>query len=117
MVTAAPCRASSMAMARPMPLSLPVTRAALLSRDMGALLGASAEALQEVVANAQGIGHRRQGRVHGPDAREEAGIDDIQVVELVGLAVDVEDGGRSVGPEPDGAGLVGDAGDGDLVLE
>src|SRR4249919_2107396 len=143
MVTAAPCRASSKAMARPIPLSLPVTMAALFSRDildppvrsmmaMASGVGghptagqatrrpsvrALREAIEEMVANAQRIGHRRQRRVHGTDAREEAGVDDIQVVNLVGTAVDVQDGRRRVGPEAGGPGLVGDAGDRDLVLE
>jgi hypothetical protein len=51
-----------------------------------------------VVADAEGVRHRGQRRVHGPDAREEARVDDVQVVELVGLAVDVED--RRAGSVP-----------------
>ena len=54
-------------------------------------------ALEEVVADPEGVGHRRQRRVHRADAREEARVDDVQVVELVGLAVGVEDRGRGVG--------------------
>ena len=51
-----------------------------------------AEPLEQVVADAQRVGHRRQRRVHGARGREEAGVDDVEVVEVVGLAVDVERG-------------------------
>ena len=65
-------------------------------------------------ADADGVGHRGERRVHGADAREEAGVDDVEVVELVGLAVGVENRGGRVGAEPARARLVGDAGDGDV---
>src|SRR3954452_18022106 len=46
------------------------------AQDLGPGLG-RAEPVQQVVADAQRVGHRRQGRVHRPDAREEARIDDV----------------------------------------
>ncbi len=76
----------------------------------------SAHPLEQVVADAERVGHRGQRRVHGADAREEAGVDDVEVVELVGPAVAVEHRRRRVGAEPAGAGLVGAAGDRDVVL-
>ena len=47
----------------------------------------SGETLGEVLADAQGVGDDRQRRVHRADRREEARVDDVEVVELVGLAV------------------------------
>src|SRR3954453_1035761 len=76
-----------------------------------------AEALEQVVADAQAVGHRRERRVHRPDAREEARVDDVEVVDLVRPAVAVEHGARRVVPEAARAGLVGDARHRDLVLE
>ena len=46
-----------------------------------------AEPLEQVVADAQRVGHRGQRRVHGARRREEARVDDVEVVELVRLAV------------------------------
>ena len=47
----------------------------------------SVQALEQVVADAQRVRHRRKRRVHSRDAREEAGVDDIEVVEFVRAAV------------------------------
>ena len=69
-----------------------------------------------MVADAQGVGHRRERRVHRADAAEKAGVDDVQVVELVGLAVRVEDRRLRIVAEAAGARLVGDAAEVDLVL-
>jgi hypothetical protein len=79
--------------------------------------GTGAQPLEQVVADSQRVRDGRQRGVHRADAREEARIDDVQIVELVGLAVHVEDGRRRVQAEANGAGLVGDARDRDLVLE
>jgi uncharacterized hydrophobic protein (TIGR00271 family) len=70
-------------------------------------------ALEEVLADPDRVGHHGQGRVHRADAREEAGVSHVQVVDLVRLAVGVEHRGRRVGAEPAGAGLVGHARDRD----
>src|SRR5438270_9315982 len=75
------------------------------------------QSLEQVVADPQPVRHRRQRGVHRADAREEARVDDVQVVELVGLARGVEHRAAGVVPEPDGAGLVRAARDRDLVLE
>src|SRR4051812_1408473 len=77
------------------------------SGPAGARRPASAEPFEEVVADAHGVGDRGQGRVHRADAREEARVRDVEVLQLVRLAVRVERRGVRVGPEPDGARLVG----------
>src|SRR5690242_4730565 len=68
---------------------------------------------EQVLADPDGVGHGGEGRVHRPDAGEEAGVHDVQVVQLVGLAVDVEHRRGRVVAEPAGPGLVGAAGDRD----
>src|SRR3954463_6825659 len=75
------------------------------------------EPLEQVVANAQRVGHCRQRRVHGAGRGEEAGVDYVEVVYVVGFAVDVERGPAGIGAEAHGAALVRDAGDGDLLAE
>src|SRR4249919_1884632 len=124
MTTSAPWSASASTMAMPIPLLPPVTIATLPSSSMVRLLvrwGSGPvradrlrELLVEVVADADGVGHGGQRRVHGADAREEAGVDHVEVVELVGLAGGVEHGGRRIVAEAAGAGLVGHAGHGDV---
>ena len=47
-------------------------------------------AFEQMLADPDGVGHGGESRVHCADAREEAGVDDVEVVELVGLAVLVE---------------------------
>ena len=76
-----------------------------------------AHAVEQVVADAQGVGHRGERGVHRPDAREAARVDDVEVVDLVRAAVRVEHGLRRVGAEAAGPGLVRAARDRDLVLE
>src|SRR5215216_234757 len=73
-------------------------------------------ALEQMVADAEGVGHRGQRRVHRADAREEAGVDDVEAVELVRAAVDVEHRAGRVGAEAARTWLVGAAGDGNVVL-
>src|SRR4029453_16701894 len=94
-------------MAMPMPLLPPVTMATfpltLMARSPWAGCGTrtprSLDSLEQVVANAERVGHRRQRGVHRADAREEARVDDIEVVELVRLAVGVEHRRRGIGAE------------------
>ena len=63
---------------------------------VGGGVGAGAEPLEQVVADAQGVRHRGQRRVHGARRREEARVDDVEVVDLVRAAVDVEHRRRRV---------------------
>src|SRR4051794_26299573 len=41
----------------------------------------SGESVGEVLADPDGVGHGRERGVHGADAREEARVDDVEVVE------------------------------------
>ena len=70
-----------------------------------------------MVGDADGVGDDGEGRVDGAAAGEEAGVDYVEVVEVVGLAVDVEDGLFGVGAEAAGAVLVADAFEGDAFFE
>ena len=55
---------------------------------------AGAEPLEQVVADPQRVRHRGQRRVDRADAREDARVDDVEVVELVRSAVGVQHGRR-----------------------
>src|SRR4051794_10479572 len=83
------------------------TRSVAMSVTPSSRPRSSAESFDQVVPDPQGIGDGRERRVHRADAGEEARVDDVEVVDLVGPAVDVQGGGSRVGAEPDGAGLVG----------
>ena len=89
----------------------------------GAVLGrrgrgdGCAEPLEQVVADAQGVRHRGERRVHRARRGEEARVDDVEVVEVVRLAVGVERRARRVVAEADRAALVGYAGQRDALVE
>lgn len=68
--------------------------------DLGEDLG------EQVVGYANGVGDDGQGWVDGGGGGEEAGVDYIEVVELVGFAVDVEDRGGGVVAKAERAVLV-----------
>src|SRR5947207_1954415 len=51
---------------------------------------AGVEPLEEMIADAQRVGHGGKSRVHGARGGEEAGVDDVEVVDVVGFAVEVE---------------------------
>src|SRR3954453_12915967 len=67
----------------------------------------SGQPLGQVVAHPQGVRDGRQGGVHGADAGEEAGVDHVQVVHVVGLAVDVQGARGGIAAEADSSCLVG----------
>ncbi len=48
------------------------------------------QSCEEMVAHPNGVRHRSQSRVHRANAREETGVDHIQVIQLMRLAIDVE---------------------------
>src|SRR5438045_8932725 len=58
-----------------------------------------AHSLEQVVAHADRIGDCGEGRVHRADADEEAGVDNVQVVEPACLAVHVDNRRLGVAPE------------------
>ena len=72
---------------------------------------------EQVIADAQRVGHDRQRRVHGAARREEAAIDDVEVVHVVRLASRVERRRLRVAPEADRAVLVRDAGQRDALAD
>jgi hypothetical protein len=59
-----------------------------------------AESLEQVIADPDGVGHRGESGVDRADAREEAGVHHVEVVELVGPAIRVEHRVGGVGAEP-----------------
>src|SRR5688572_3208220 len=61
------------------------------------------EPREDAVADAQRVGHDRQRGVHGRAGREEAGVDDVEVVHLVRAAALVERARRRVVAEADRA--------------
>src|SRR5271166_2787755 len=69
---------------------------------------ARAQALQNVIAHAQRIGHDRQRRVYRRARREKAAVDDVKILEIMGFAIHIERRGLGIVPEADGAVLVGD---------
>src|SRR5438045_1807609 len=62
--------------------------------------GRGPQPLEQVVTDPQCVRHRGESRVHRADAREEARVDDVEVVELVCAAVHVEHGRGRVVAEP-----------------
>src|SRR3984957_6904882 len=71
---------------------------------------------QNPVADPDGVRHRGEGRVDRADAREDAGVGHVEVVDLVRPAVGVERRRGRVGTDPDGPGLMRAAGDRDVRL-
>src|SRR3954453_21515964 len=69
--------------------------------------GPRAEPFGDEFGDPQGVGDDRQGRVDRGAGDEERGVGDVEVVHLVHPAVQVQLGSRRIGPEADGAGLVG----------
>src|SRR5262245_12671435 len=53
-------------------------------------VGLGAEPPQQVIADAEGIGHDRQRRIHGCAGWEKAAIDDIEIVDFVRFTIHVE---------------------------
>src|SRR5205823_2919146 len=71
---------------------------------------ASREPLPEVVTDPERVRHDGERRVHGTARGEEARVDDVEVVDLVGLAVDVEGRGLGIPAEAHGTVLMRHAG-------
>src|SRR5262249_2485777 len=59
------------------------------------------ESFEQMLSDAERIGHNGQGWVHCTAGREEAAVHHVQIIKLVRLAVDVEDRGLGVAAEPD----------------
>src|SRR5271157_3457960 len=67
-----------------------------------------AQALQNVIAHTQRIGHDRQRRIYRRARREEAAINNVKILELMGFAIHIQCRSLGIVPEADGAVLVGD---------
>lgn len=67
--------------------------------------------LQQVIPNAECIGHDGQRRIDSRTRGEEATVHDVEIVEVVRLAVHVKRRSLRVGPEADRTVLVGYAGE------
>src|SRR5690348_4772736 len=70
--------------------------------------GLGAEPAEQVIADAKRVGHDGQCRIDGGTRREKAAVDDIEVVDLVCPAVDVESGRFGIMTKTDGSVLVSD---------
>src|SRR4030095_6522667 len=66
----------------------------------------SAPPFNEGIADAKGVGHNRQGRIHRAARRKEAAVDDIEVVDVVRLAHRIERRRLRVVTKADGAVLM-----------
>jgi hypothetical protein len=75
------------------------------------------QALEQMVADPQRIGDDRQGRVDSGARHEKAAVDDVEVVDLVRAAVDVECRALRVAAEADRAILVARAGNRQALSE
>ena len=76
-----------------------------------------AEPIEQVVADAKRAGDRGQARVNRARGREEARDDDVEVVEVVHLAVDVERRAPGIDAEAYGPAVVRDPGERDLLAK
>ena len=68
-----------------------------------------------MIADAQRVRHDRQRRVDRAAGNEEAAVDDIEIVEVMRLAVGIESARCGVGAKAHGADLVRDAGERDAL--
>src|SRR5437588_12292467 len=86
------------------------------AKPTGRRLLRSRQSLQQVISHADRVGVGGQRRVDRADADEKARIHDVEVVELVRLAVHVKDRGLGIAAKQAGAGLMRTAGDGNVGL-
>src|SRR5690242_18703956 len=77
----------------------------------------SSQALRDPVRDPQGVGDDGQRRIDRAYRGKEARIGDVQVVDLVSFAVQVEHRGPGVGAEARRARLVRGAADGNVLAE
>src|SRR5215216_7344064 len=76
----------------------------------------SRQPLEQVIAHADRVGNCGQGGVHRPNADKETRVHDIQIIELMRLAVRVQHGGLRICAEPARPGLMGTTCDWDVGL-
>jgi hypothetical protein len=73
--------------------------------------------LQQMISHPQRIGYNRQRRIHCAARREEAGIDDVEIVHFVRFAVAIKRGSLRIVAETNRAVLMRDAGQRDALSE
>src|SRR5215471_9555013 len=76
----------------------------------------SRQSVQEVIAHTDRIGDRGERGVYRADADKEARVHHVEIVELVRLAVRVQDGALGIRAEAARSGLMRAAGDWDIGL-
>src|SRR5215472_14109662 len=75
------------------------------------------QAFGEMLGHANRIGHCGKRGVHRPDAHEKAGVNYVQIIQLMSFAVDIENGAFRVRAESAGSCLMRHTRDGDIGLE
>ena len=68
--------------------------------------GLALKPLLQVVSDPNSVGNRSQGGIHRRNTREKAGVYHIEIVKVMGLAVDIKYGGSGVGAKTTGTGLM-----------
>src|SRR5215471_17422608 len=116
MVLAAGNVTSAMPCTVPAAYTTPVSRRSAIARCTCQFRRARCQPLLQMLTYAERVGHRRQRRIDRADAREEARVDDIQVVQLVRLAIRIEHRRLWIAAKATRAGLVRAAADFDVVL-
>src|SRR6516225_8225744 len=79
--------------------------------------GTRAEPFQDVIAHAERVCHDGQRRIHSSAGGEEAAVNDVQVIELVRLAVRIERRSLRIAAEPDRAVLMRYTREGDSIAD
>src|SRR6185437_9422459 len=77
----------------------------------------SSQPLRYSIGDPQGVGNDGQRRVDGTDRGKEARISDIEVIQLVRLAVEVQHGGGGIGAEARRSSLMRRAAHGNVFAE
>src|SRR4051794_38513624 len=54
----------------------------------------------DAIGHAKGVGYDSESRIHGANGRKETCVRHVQVVELMGFAISIEDGTRRIIAEP-----------------
>src|SRR6516164_5471303 len=59
----------------------------------------SVHPFNQVVADSERVRHDRERRIHGGAGRKETSVDDVEVVNFVSFAIDVQSGGLRIPPK------------------
>lgn len=75
------------------------------------------ETIKQVIAHAHRVRDDRKTRIHGAAGWEEATIHNVEIIEIVCLAVDVQGAGLRIFSEPDRPVLMGYSGERNLLAD